>query len=365
MTYDKDKLKRARYPMLSGVFLSVVPMADSRGENFKKNKDNPFGVLEFLHWDYPWSNYKYASKEDLKKAVNLMQDLGVGFLRLDFLWEDIEKKPGEFNFEKYDNIVTLVRKNRLEILGLLQYSTSWASEDGKWNTPPEDFDSFVNYAAKVIERYKGIIKYWEVWNEPDSYIYWNKQDNLKSYCQLLKKVYTASKKVNPECVILNGGLANGLSSIHKLYDNGAKEYFDILNLHYFDNPYREAAEKALSSFVHTASKIMVSNYDAEKKIWITEIGCPGVKEGKGVENWWLGSNPDEKKQAEWLEIVFKELSQNERVEKFFWAFFRDCDNHWSNGIDYFGLVRWDFSLKPAFFSYKECVVRWKENAKVQ
>ena len=32
-------------------------------------------------------------------------------------------------------------------------------------------------------------------------------------------------------VVLNGGLAQGLASVNKLYDNGAQGSFDILNIH--------------------------------------------------------------------------------------------------------------------------------------
>ncbi len=47
-------------------------------------------------------------------------------------------------------------------------------------------------------------------------------------------------------------------------------------------------------------------------------------------------------------------------EKAFWAFFRDTKDHFRNDIDYFGLVRWDFSRKPAFTAYKEAAEWWKK-----
>jgi hypothetical protein len=28
----------------------------------QKNNDSPFGVLEFLHWNHVWNNYKYPCK---------------------------------------------------------------------------------------------------------------------------------------------------------------------------------------------------------------------------------------------------------------------------------------------------------------
>ncbi len=317
------------------------------------NFDSPFGVLEFLHWDHSWNNHKYGQPEDLDKAVSLMRQAGVGWVRLDFLWSDIEPRQGSFEFSKYDRIVRLLTDNGIYILGILHYSADWASGCGKWNCPPRDNKVFVEYASQVIGRYKDQVKYWELWNEPDSPTYWNEQDGLKSYCGLLKDVYAAAKRIDPGCKILNGGLANGLSSVNHLYDNGAKDYFDIMNVHFFQNPLHPGALKAVTAFPDLVYKIMRRNGDGNKKIWITEIGCPGIKPGLATNKWWLGDNPDEEEQASWLSDVYGELLKNAHVEKVFWAFFRDTKKHWDDGVDYFGLVRWDFSPKPAFYTYQK------------
>jgi hypothetical protein len=327
------------------------------------NKNSPFGVLEFLNWNHPWNNFKYAGKEDLEKAAALIKEAGVGWVRMDFLWSDIEEAQGKFDFQKYDCIVEVLSKNNINILGLLNYSADWAASEGTWNSPPRDNKLFVDYVRCVISRYKDKIKYWEVWNEPDSSIYWAPQDGLKSYCALLKEVYLAAKKIDPDCKILNGGLANGLASVNKLYDNGAKDYFDILNIHIFETPFNRDAVKAVEAYPKVAYKIMSRNGDAQKKIWITEIGCPGVPANLAVRDWWMGRNPDEAKQAEWVGEVYTELLKDRNVEKVFWAFFRDCKDHWCDGTDYFGLIRWDYSKKPSFFAYKESVSQWERKNK--
>ncbi|MFA4993509.1 MAG: beta-galactosidase [Candidatus Omnitrophota bacterium] len=324
----------------------------------KENLNSPFGVLEFLHWNHSWNNYKYSCGLDLEKAASLMQEAGVGWVRVDFLWQDIEPQEGNFDFVKYDCIVQVLRSKGIHILGILHYSADWASSCGEWNCPPKDNKLFINYTNKVIQRYKDQVKYWELWNEPDSSTYWKEQDGLKSYCVLLKEVYAAAKQIDPECKILNGGIANGMSSINKLYDNGAKDYFDILNIHFFENPLNPGSIKAVESYPKLAYKIMRRNGDGDKKIWITEIGCPGVKRGLKVGRWWMGKNPTEGQQARWLKDVYTQLLKDPQVEKIFWAFFRDTKNHWNNGVDYFGMVRWGFSRKPSFYAYQECFRKW-------
>jgi hypothetical protein len=359
------RLKANKSLFLAAVlFIASILYADIRAMDYKdrdSNTNNPFGILEFLHWNHAWNNYKYPTEEELTKAIALMKEAGVGCVRMDFLWDDIEPKEGVFSFAKYDTVVDLLSGNNIDILGLLNYSASWALSCEKWNCPPSDFGLFVNYAVKVAQRYKGKIKYWEVWNEPDSGVYWSVQDGLKSYCSLLKDVYAALKEIDPECKVLNGGLANGPISVNRLYDNGAKDYFDILNIHIFENPLNAVSIKAVTAHPKLAYKIMSRNGDAHKKIWVTEIGCPGVKRGQKAKNWWAGKNPSERQQAKWVEDIYNQLLKNPAVEKVFWAFFRDCKEHWKNGTDYFGIVRWDFSKKRAFSSYQKCFKRWKKS----
>ncbi|MDD5771398.1 MAG: beta-galactosidase [Candidatus Omnitrophica bacterium] len=333
-------------------------MQEDPVEASRENLASPFGVLEFLHWNHAWNHHKYCDKKDLEKSISLMREAGVGWVRLDFLWGDIEPRQGNFDFDKYDYIVQMLKDKGIHILGILHYSTDWASACGSWNCPPRENEFFIRYASQVIRRYKQQVKYWELWNEPDSPTYWKQQDGLKSYCALLKEFYITAKQIDPECKVLNGGLANGASSINRLYDNGAKDYFDILNVHFFQNPLHPGAIKAVVNYPSLAYKIMKRNGDGDKKIWITEIGCPGVKASIKTNEWWLGKNPGEAKQAEWLKQVYTELLKDPHVEKIFWAFFRDTKDHWENGVDYFGLVRWDFSRKPSFYAYQDCFRKW-------
>lgn len=336
--------------LLLVIFIPLLIHQPIKAEEDMKER---FGVLEFLHWDHDWNYNKYSKEEDLVLAAQLMNEAGIRWVRFDFLWQDIEPEKGRFDFEKYDRIVRILKEYNIGILGILNYGVGWASSGGSWNCPADNNQDFVNFCVKVVKRYKDTVKHWEIWNEPDSHIYWSKQDGLKSYCALLKEVYPAIKAVDPDCLVLNGGLAKGISSVNLLYDNGAKEYFDILNIHIFESPNIAGAINRVAAYPKLAHKIMLKNNDLNKKIWITEIGSPGVKKGVSTDNWWMGANPNEADQANWLRYIYEQLLLDDNVDKIFWAFFRDCNNHWQDGTDYFGLVRWDFSRKPSFSAYKE------------
>ena len=98
--------------------------------------------------------------------------------------------------------------------------------------------------------------------------------------------------------------------------------------------------------------LMQKHDDSEKRIWFTEIGSPGVKTPSRRIGWWFGEAPDEKKQASWVKDIYTNCLNWPGVDKVFWAFFRDTDQHFKSAVDYFGLVRNDFSKKPAFYTYE-------------
>jgi len=280
-----------------------------------------------------------------------MKEAGIGIVRMYFLWDDIEPAEGRFEFEKYDRIVDILVKNKISVLAILHYNPSWSGQP--WNTAP-DPEKYGNYARAVVHRYKDRIKYWEIWNEPDSKIYWNPQDDAKTYTELLKSVYPVIKKEDPTSAVLMGSSSQEVPFLlRRLYQHGAKDSFDIVNVHPFTNPLGGGAVKRLKGVYLSVMKAMEKYQDGEKPIWFTELGAPGVQAPDPSNSWWEGVSPTEEQQAKWVGEVYGEPLRWKGVQKIFWAFFRDTGSHFNNGIDYFGLVREDFSKKPSFEAYKK------------
>jgi polysaccharide biosynthesis protein PslG len=321
-----------------------------------RDSQNPFGVLSFLNWNHNWNHGHYSLRR-VMTAADLMKEMGVGFVRMDFLWDDIEPTPGKFDFTKYDQIVEILDDRGIKILGLLSYNAVWAAE--YWNSAP-DPELFTDYSRAVVNHYKDRIKYWEIWNEPDDPQYWRDQDRMKGYTELLKTVYPALKEVDPTCVILMGGIVRKLPfSLQHIYRNGGRDYFDVVNIHPFVNPTKPNPLKQLRTLYNGIRRAMERNDDIDKPIWFTEIGCPGMARSIRGFGWWMGESPSEEVQAGWLMEIYNEAIHWDGVEKIFWAFFRDTPNYFRNGIDFFGLVRTDFSKKPAFRTYQNIIRKFK------
>ncbi len=323
-------------------------------ETDKRGTESPYGVLEFLPWDHDWNGHHYTY-DKVKKAVLLMKEAGVGIVRMDFLWNDVQPSKSGWDFEKYDDLTSLLQRNNIKILGMLNYTADWAGSS--WNSAPNK-DLFLIYVREVVSRYKGKVKYWEFWNEPNQSIYWVPQDGMKAYTALLKDVYRTVKEADPTAQVLLGGLSGDTAgSLWQVYKNGGKNYFDIVNIHPFQDPLSPKAMIQMKAEHQAVYKAMVKNGDGSKPIWFTELGCPGVPKDKGTADWWKGKNPSEEQQAAWVRKVYAEPLRWNNVDKIFWAFFRDTPNHFQTGTDYFGLVREDFTVKPAYEAYKEKAAR--------
>jgi len=322
---------------------------------------NPFGVLAFLPWNHEWNKFKY-SETRAQAAVNLIKEAGIKYVRMDFIWNDIKPAKGNISFERYDFLVDLLSRNNIRILGVLSYSADWAADN--WNNPPDNIEDFTAYAKKVVSRYKNRVKYWEVWNEPDSQSYWYPQDQMVGYANLLKQTYKTIKFEDPSSKVLLGGLTkSGYFALKNLYRQGMKDYFDIVNIHPFVDPLSKTHLNDIKIFHQNILKLMLQFGDKGKKIWFTELGAPGVI-SKSKENcWWEGKSPSESQQGKFLYNIYRETMKLEGVEKIFWAYFRDNNEHFCNGVDYFGLVRWDFSKKKSYYLYKKISTGWERGVK--
>jgi hypothetical protein len=163
---------------------------------------------------------------------------------------------------------------------------------------------------------------------------------------------------------MHGGLTEPVvQDVENLYRCGGKEITDVINIHTFVDPASPMAYQRFDEIITGTHDVMKKYGDENKKIWITEMGCPGVPANKGPLTWFGGGNVTEEQQAVWLDKQFDLRKRHPSIEKMFWAFYRDTKNEFNDATDYFGLVRLDQSPKPSYHRFKKLISEWKETAK--
>lgn len=339
----------------------------------------PFGVNTFFEQE--------VEEQKIRAGMKLLSDAGFHFIRQEFPWEDLEQPgKGEFfdrkfnksTWEKYDRIVALADEYGLEIIARLDHPPAWTRADGHsrgYFAPPDNYEDYGDFVHAVASRYKGKIKYYQLWNEPNIYPEWGEQPvNAQDYTRLLKIGYKRAKEADPNAVIISAGLAQTLETgprnlsdllfLQQMYDAGAKNYFDILavmNYGLFTGPGDHRADASRTNFSRPelVREIMVKNGDANKPIWAMEIGWnalpPAFEEapfGRVTEQQQAryATQAYERAQSEWSWMGVMN----------YWFFKRAYDNEREQAFFYFRLFDPDFTPRPAYDALKEYIpsARW-------
>lgn len=223
---------------------------------------------------------------DLSKAY-LINDLGFDWGKGFVNWGTVEPEPGQFRWVDPDNVVKALGDQQVKILMRVHGTPQWARPaNTNLSHPPTDIADFANFMTALAARYKGQVTAYEIWNEPNLYYEWgNQPPDPAAYAHMLKTAYLAVKSVDPNALVISGGLSTtgggsdtaygDLEFLQGMYDAGAKGYFDAFGSHPypFGNAPHQVDPWGLSlSRVEEQYQIMAANGDGDTPIWITEVG---------------------------------------------------------------------------------------------
>ena len=296
--YMQQRSSRMRRFQRLGVFILLIallaesawlaPFTDSAANAVPRQPDpiplaevQPYGVNTFLQKEVD------SWKKD--KTMQMAQDLGVGWIKQQFPWADIEYSPdpdpkigywdnknSQSAWTKYDNIVNLAQQYGLRVVARIDSAPLWSHPDNPDPKAPPDANhmaDFGDFVGTFVNRYKGSVAAIQVWNEPNLKGEWvtGNPVNAGEYTDLLKVAYTAAKKANPDVIVLAAPLAtnnekltyagnlNELDYLQGMYDAGAKAYFDAMSANAYGTTYApEDPLHAISSISAASSFCTIS-----------------------------------------------------------------------------------------------------------
>lgn len=289
---------------------------------------NPIGISAHLEG---------LSQSDANKQLDLIQQAGINWIRLEFHWNTIEPIQGTWNFSKYDFLVSGILSRGMQIIGLLtQYHVpAWYGTPNNKPPLPQDYAAWV---SSVASRYAGQIPLYEVGNEPNSNGNWYPSASASAYAALLKAAYPAIKSADPNAKVISAGLSqnNPTGFLTQMYASGAQGYFDYFGFH----PYSQPSPPSFGILDNLRS-IMANNGDENKKIMVTEVGWPTYSGSSGVT---------EANQAAYINQVYQMIMHGnyDYVPIACIYDFLDDGTDPNNQEHHFGLLRTDYSQKPAY-----------------
>lgn len=211
----------------------------------------------------------------------------------DVKWGDIEPTKGKFYFYLLDALVNLSERHGVEVLYTLGSTPQWASvrpEEGcgygkGCAAEPRDMADWENYVRRVVERYKGRIHYYEMWNEPSfseidgppspaggGYF----SGSLKTFLTMTEIAHRVIHEIDPNARLLGpAAVGDAPRRFGYFLQNGGGKYIDIASFHF----YSRTPEGMLTK--------IRSNRDALDKmglkkmaLWDTEDGYDLLKRGQ-------------------------------------------------------------------------------------
>ncbi len=297
------------------------------------------------------------SDAQLAQELDGIAATGATYLRVDFYWAGAEPTNGTFYWGEIERVVNAARARNLKVLAMLAYTPAWARPAGTTDhQPPTNPADYADYAAAAVQHFSPLgVTDWEIWNEPNLWLFWEPKPDPAAYTRLLVAAYDAFKAVDKNANVITAGLSPApndsravapVTFLEAVYANGGGGHFDAVAHHpsnYPNMPLTYQADYNDNAFGGVTPKLhetMVAHGDGAKRIWATEMGAPTVE----------GMTPEYL--AKYIAEAYKAWKSWSYTGPLLWFSYRDG---WSDPNDpeaNFGLVRTDGVAKePALSAY--------------
>ncbi|MGQ9698335.1 MAG: glycosyl hydrolase [Armatimonadota bacterium] len=276
----------------------------------------------------------YMTPERLETAAKLARAAGLTCLRDRLLWAGTEPAKGRFQWGWYDKTADAQKAAGITVYQVFHDCPDWATSAppntrSRHSYPPKDPHDVYLYFREAAAHFRGRVKFWEIWNEPDIFFFAGRPEE---YAALLKAAYLGCKDGNPDCEVLFGSLAMQAGTwAERVFENGVSDYFDLFNMHYYGD-----VNGVLERI--RANKSLLERFGCRKPIWLTEMGVPANMGSDGT------FAESERHQAEYLVKAYAHALSH-GIDRFFFFYMAEF---LENAAALWGIVRKDLTPKPAY-----------------
>ena len=218
--------------------------------------NSPFGVCAHITRD-----------EDVDAVLARCVEAGIRNVRSDFGWYMFQNKPEEWKASRFTNLLAKARSAGVTVLPVTVGGCDFCSPTfGR----PDCYRLFGQFIGRMVSEFKADFPVVEIWNE-ENCGFWPPAPNVAHYVATLRESCRAAKRANPAVRIAFGGTSGADAPFYRqAYDLGAKDCFDIVNVHPYCMP--NAPEGWLERQLGALRETMAKCGDADKPVWITEMG---------------------------------------------------------------------------------------------
>lgn len=192
------------------------------------------------------------------KELAMIADAGFKWVRMDFVWEAIERKRGEYDWSDYDAFTAELKRHGLRPYYILDYSNplyesrvagtnpiTGKLEAGATASPqhPASVEAYARWAATAARHFSGSGAIWEIWNEPNI-SFWQPAPDVHQYTALALAATEAIRKADPRaCIVAPATSGFPWKFLETVFQSGLLTNIDAVSVHPYRSP-RQAPETA-------------------------------------------------------------------------------------------------------------------------
>ena len=245
---------------------------------------------------------------DNTTAYNDAFATGAKWVRRAFHWTAVEATAGVYDFSAYDAIVQGITNKGMGVVGILAYNNPLYENTGvRAIKTAAGRQGFANFAAAVADHYKNYNIIWEIWNEPNSKIFWDPNGTANSnqfaddYVALVNVTAPAMKAADPNCTIVAGSMAaiwsSSLNWLNRCIQDGLlTSGIDGLSIHPYPPANRyfpEMSDQSATDGYVPLKNLLNSHGAGSFPIFVSEVGF----QLPYIQNLGVPANEAEKYQA--------------------------------------------------------------------
>ncbi|MBU0493753.1 MAG: hypothetical protein KKA73_02135 [Chloroflexi bacterium] len=144
--------------------------------------------------------------------LRLIRGAGCDWAMQVFSWREIEPLPQDYHWEYADSVVRACDYYGVDLIVRLDQQPEWAAPEAVFpeggQAPPADLDTYGDFCATVAARYRGRVRAYVVWNEPNLAREWGEvRPDPLAYMDLLRVAYRRIKAADPDALVVSAGLS--------------------------------------------------------------------------------------------------------------------------------------------------------------
>ena len=344
-SYQLPTLSVGYYHLRCGtedITFAVVPKLEKRV--FDRNSF--YGVDSAQSWVSRKGRFlcPWYGGDTFRLVSDLIALAGIPHVRDRLSWNEVSKKPSDYDFGHYLYNADLLKERKIGISGMFHDTAAYVK---KMQKLPSDLAALYAFCRKTAAVFGNRMEDWEFWNEIDVSAF--APEPVWDYAATMKAAYLgfrdgANDAGYPEMLVLPGSLCIAARSVYDegLFANDLAKYSDVFNFHtYAPIAQYPGIFADLRAFM---KRVGIS----DRAVWMTESGTQ--QEGRGTKESVIRGVKAHSPEQELIHAEFYAKSQvgfqMQGVARNY-LFVFGTYNEGAGGKDW-GVMRRDGTVKPTY-----------------